>query len=79
MCMTLQQGQVQVLPPRVGHQRWEGHEREVPYARLTNQTAAQVRNRLQAPLEEETRGEKRERGSEGHGLITTTYHCEQQD
>ena len=77
VCVTLQQGQVQVLPPRVGHQRRKGHEREVPYAGLTNQTAAQVGYRLQETLDEETEGLKR--GSEGYGLVTTTYYCEQQD
>lgn len=48
--VTLQQGQVQVLPRRLGHESGEGHERSITSAGLTNQTAAQERNGLRGIL-----------------------------
>lgn len=49
--MTLQQGQVQVLSCRLGHESGEGHETSVTSAGLTNQTAAQEGNGLHGTLE----------------------------
>lgn len=60
--VTLQQGQVQVLPCWLGHESREGHERSITSTGLTNQTAAQERNGLCGILEGER---ERERGSLG--------------
>lgn len=51
--VSLQQGQVQVLPRWLGHESGEGHERSITSAGLTNQTAAQERNGLHRTLEGE--------------------------
>lgn len=51
--MTLQQGQIQVLSQRLGHQSREGHERGVASAGLTNQTVAvQERHGFHGTLQE---------------------------
>ena len=50
LCVTLQQGQIQVLIPRLGHESREGHERSISSAGLTDQTAAQERNWLLGTL-----------------------------
>lgn len=57
VCVTLQQGQIQVLSQRLGHQSREGHERGVASAGLTNQTAAQERHCLHGTLQEVGGGE----------------------
>ena len=59
--VTLQQGQVQVLPSRFGHESGEGHERSVTSTGLTNQTAAQERNGLCGTLKDGEGGVRKEK------------------
>lgn len=71
ICVTLQQGQVQVLSRRLGHESGEGHERSITSTGLTNQTAAQERNGLCGTLVRERReiwGEKGKREREEYYL-----------
>lgn len=49
--MALQQGQVQELAHRLGHESGEGRQRGVPDAGLTHQTAARKRNGFHWTLE----------------------------
>lgn len=46
ICVTLQQGKIQILAPQFGYESGDGHERGVCSAGVTNRAAAQERNGL---------------------------------
>lgn len=52
-CMTLQQGQVQVLSRRLGHESRKRHERSISSTGLTDQAAVQERHGLCGTLVED--------------------------